>query len=147
MMIHRRALAAGIRTKITAHSFRATGITTYLQNGGKLEVAQQMAGPRIRPDYRPLRPAQRFRGARRGGENCVLNSETRPHRCGRAVRLKKITGPLSSTVFDPPLHLTRALTAQRSIRLRANRTAAIPLPINIMLPGSGTAAVVSPPLN
>src|SRR5579884_645049 len=44
MMIQRRARAAGIRTKISAHSFRATGITTYLQNGGKLEVAQQMAG-------------------------------------------------------------------------------------------------------
>jgi len=31
-------------TKISAHSFRATGITTYLQNGGKLEIAQHMAG-------------------------------------------------------------------------------------------------------
>jgi integrase/recombinase XerD len=44
MMIQRRALAAGIATKISCHSFRATGITTYLQNGGKLEVAQRMAG-------------------------------------------------------------------------------------------------------
>ena len=44
VMIQRRAAAAGIRTKISAHSFRATGITTYLQNGGKLEVAQAMAG-------------------------------------------------------------------------------------------------------
>ena len=44
MMIQRRALSAGIRTKVSAHSFRATGITTYLQNGGKLEIAQQMAG-------------------------------------------------------------------------------------------------------
>jgi integrase/recombinase XerD len=44
MMIQRRATAAGIATKISCHSFRATGITTYLQNGGKLEVAQQMAG-------------------------------------------------------------------------------------------------------
>lgn len=44
MMIQRRAKAAGLRTKISAHSFRATGITTYLQNGGKLEIAQQMAG-------------------------------------------------------------------------------------------------------
>jgi integrase/recombinase XerD len=43
-MIQRRALAAGLRTKISAHSFRATGITTYLQNGGKLEIAQRMAG-------------------------------------------------------------------------------------------------------
>ena len=34
----------GIETKISCHSFRATGITTYLQNGGKLEIAQQMAG-------------------------------------------------------------------------------------------------------
>ncbi len=44
MMIQRRATAAGIETKVSCHSFRATGITTYLQNGGKLEVAQQMAG-------------------------------------------------------------------------------------------------------
>ena len=41
VMIRRRAIAAGIRTKIGNHTFRATGITTYLQNGGKLEVAQQ----------------------------------------------------------------------------------------------------------
>ena len=43
-MIRKRAAAAGIRTRLSCHSFRATGITTYLQNGGKLEVAQQMAG-------------------------------------------------------------------------------------------------------
>ena len=42
--VQRRATGAGIETKISCHSFRATGITTYLQNGGKLEVAQQMAG-------------------------------------------------------------------------------------------------------
>jgi integrase/recombinase XerD len=44
LMIQRRAVTAGIETKISAHSFRATGITTYLQSGGKLEVAQAMAG-------------------------------------------------------------------------------------------------------
>jgi len=42
-MIRRRALACGLKTKIGNHSFRATGITEYLRNGGKLEVAQQMA--------------------------------------------------------------------------------------------------------
>jgi site-specific recombinase XerD len=42
-MVRRRTEAAGIRTKIGCHSFRATGITEYLRNGGKLEVAQQMA--------------------------------------------------------------------------------------------------------
>ena len=42
-MIRRRAMVVGIRTKIGNHSFRATGITEYLRNGGKLEIAQQMA--------------------------------------------------------------------------------------------------------
>ena len=42
-MIRRRALAAGIKTAIGCHTFRATGITAYLKNGGKLEIAQQMA--------------------------------------------------------------------------------------------------------
>jgi integrase/recombinase XerD len=42
-MIRRRALAAGIETEIGCHTFRATGITAYLKNGGRLEVAQQMA--------------------------------------------------------------------------------------------------------
>lgn len=42
-MIRRRAEAAGVQTKIGCHTFRATGITEYLRNGGKLEIAQQMA--------------------------------------------------------------------------------------------------------
>ena len=42
-MIRRRAKAAGIQTKIGNHTFRATGITAYLKNGGKLESAQQIA--------------------------------------------------------------------------------------------------------
>jgi integrase/recombinase XerC len=42
-MIHRRAAAAGIATLIGNHSLRATGITTYLKNGGALENAAAMA--------------------------------------------------------------------------------------------------------
>jgi site-specific recombinase XerD len=42
-MIRRRAEAAGIETKIGNHSFRATGITAYLKNGGTLEKAASMA--------------------------------------------------------------------------------------------------------
>jgi len=42
-MIGRRAETAGIHTRIGCHSFRATGITEYLRNGGRLEIAQQMA--------------------------------------------------------------------------------------------------------
>jgi integrase len=42
-MIRRRAAAAGIATKLGNHSFRATGITAYLKNGGTLEKAAAMA--------------------------------------------------------------------------------------------------------
>jgi site-specific recombinase XerD len=42
-MVTRRALAAGIDTKIGNHTFRATGITAYLKNGGTLENAAAMA--------------------------------------------------------------------------------------------------------
>ena len=42
-MVRRRALAVGIKTLIGNHSFRATGITTYLKNGGTLENAAAMA--------------------------------------------------------------------------------------------------------
>lgn len=42
-MIRRRAKAAGIKTRIGNHTLRATGITTYLRNDGRLEHAQTMA--------------------------------------------------------------------------------------------------------
>ncbi len=42
-MIGRRAAAAGIETRVGNHSFRATGITAYLKNGGTLENAAAMA--------------------------------------------------------------------------------------------------------
>ncbi len=42
-MVRRRGLAAGIETAIGNHSFRATGITAYLKNGGTLERAAAMA--------------------------------------------------------------------------------------------------------
>jgi site-specific recombinase XerD len=43
LMIARRRTAAGIATRLGNHSFRATGITAYLKNGGTLEKAAQMA--------------------------------------------------------------------------------------------------------
>jgi integrase len=42
-MIQRRAKAAGITTRVGNHTFRATGVTAYLKNGGTLERAAQMA--------------------------------------------------------------------------------------------------------
>jgi site-specific recombinase XerD len=42
-MVRRRALKVGVVEKIGNHSFRGTGITTYLENDGTLELAQEMA--------------------------------------------------------------------------------------------------------
>ena len=42
-MVRRRAAVAGIKTRIGNHTFRATGITAYLKNGGTLEQAAAMA--------------------------------------------------------------------------------------------------------
>ncbi len=42
-MVKRRALAAGLPDTVCCHSFRATGITIYLEHGGTLEKAQQLA--------------------------------------------------------------------------------------------------------
>jgi integrase len=42
-MIQRRAADLGMRIKIGCHTFRATGITAYLEAGGTLESAQLMA--------------------------------------------------------------------------------------------------------
>jgi site-specific recombinase XerD len=42
-MIQRRAKSADITTRVGNHTFRATGVTAYLKNGGTLERAAQMA--------------------------------------------------------------------------------------------------------
>ncbi len=42
-MIKRRALAAGLPYSTCCHTFRATGITAYLENGGTIENAQAIA--------------------------------------------------------------------------------------------------------
>jgi integrase/recombinase XerD len=41
--VKRRAPAAGISAAACCHTFRATGITAYLENGGTLENAQKIA--------------------------------------------------------------------------------------------------------
>jgi site-specific recombinase XerD len=42
-MVRRRARHAGIDIPIGCHTFRATGITNFIQNGGELKEAQKMA--------------------------------------------------------------------------------------------------------
>jgi integrase len=42
-MVQRRAADLGMRIRVGCHTFRATGITAYLEAGGTLENAQAMA--------------------------------------------------------------------------------------------------------
>jgi integrase len=42
-MVKRRAKKAGLPPRTCCHSFRATGITAYLENGGTIEKAQTIA--------------------------------------------------------------------------------------------------------
>jgi site-specific recombinase XerD len=43
-MLKRRLKQAGLPAHYSPHSFRATGITNFLENEGTLEAAQQIAG-------------------------------------------------------------------------------------------------------
>ncbi len=43
-MVKRRAREAGLPPELCSHSFRATGITNYLNHGGTLETAARIAG-------------------------------------------------------------------------------------------------------
>lgn len=42
-MVKKRAVAAGLPSSTRCHTFRATGITAYLENGGTIEKAQAIA--------------------------------------------------------------------------------------------------------
>jgi site-specific recombinase XerD len=44
LMVKRRLKDADLPTIYSNHSFRAAGITNFLENGGNLEVAQRIAG-------------------------------------------------------------------------------------------------------
>jgi integrase/recombinase XerD len=43
-MVRRRAADAGVDAPISNHSFRAIGLTDYMENGGDITIAQRMAG-------------------------------------------------------------------------------------------------------
>ena len=43
-LVEKRASASGIVKRVCCHSFRATGITEYMNAGGTIEIAQQIAG-------------------------------------------------------------------------------------------------------
>ncbi len=58
-MIRRRARDVGVRTKIGCHSFRATGITEYLEERRQAGNSAADGQSRVSPYNGPLRPPQR----------------------------------------------------------------------------------------
>jgi integrase len=43
-LVEKRAKASGILKKVCCRSFRATGVTEYMNSGGTFEIAQGIAG-------------------------------------------------------------------------------------------------------
>ena len=43
-LVQARAQASGLKKRVCCHSFRATGITEYMNAGGALDIAQRIAG-------------------------------------------------------------------------------------------------------
>ena len=43
-LVQARARACGLEKRVCCHSFRATGITAYMNAGGALDIAQRIAG-------------------------------------------------------------------------------------------------------
>jgi integrase/recombinase XerD len=43
-LVEKRAKAGGIQKRVCCHSFRATGVTQYMNSGGTIEIAQRIAG-------------------------------------------------------------------------------------------------------
>jgi site-specific recombinase XerC len=72
-MLKRRLKQAGLPAHYSPHSFRATGITNFLENDGTLEAAQRIARSRGQPDHETLRPTGPEGFARGYGANSILS--------------------------------------------------------------------------
>jgi integrase/recombinase XerD len=87
-MVQRRAKAAGIETRIGNHTFRATGITAYLKNSGKLEVAQHIANhesPRTTKLYETFGSAKAS-GSKCGAHPDLQKSKGRGRKTGAVIQ-------------------------------------------------------------
>ena len=53
-LVEKRAKASGILKRVCCHSFRATGVTEYMNSGGTIEIAQRIAGTYESVDHQDL---------------------------------------------------------------------------------------------
>ena len=80
-MVRRRARRAGLPPSINCHSFRATGITNHLSNGGGLEDARAIAAHESlrRPRGCTTAPGTRSRSTKSSGSGSEVGASCLPH--------------------------------------------------------------------
>ena len=88
-MIKRCARKAGLPAEICAHSFRGTGITEYLRNGGDFEVAARIAGHESTRTTQPLQSSPGGDLARRNRADPHLSArdDGRTTQAGRSLEI------------------------------------------------------------
>ena len=67
-LVEKRARTSGILKRVCCHSFRATGVTEYMNSGGTIEIAQRIAGHTSPATTRIYDP----KNANGGAENRVV---------------------------------------------------------------------------
>ena len=149
-MIKRRARQAGLPTEICAHSFRGTGITEYLRNGGDLESRGTDRGARVDPHHAALQSPERRDLARRDRAHPHLNASAPVAPClsgGSCPRIaKQGTRPrLDRSGNDQSGRIRSSLTASIKIGAGSVRrcpgVAALPRPCRGSRPHSARATM------
>jgi site-specific recombinase XerD len=103
-MIKRRAAAAGLPPAICCHSFRATGITAYLENGGTIDVNQPYC--LLRQRYSGFGPWRRSPGDQADSPRIVARA------AGSAIPLQPVL--LLASVSPPATELSSRLVYSES---------------------------------
>ena len=80
-LVEKRARTSGILKRVCCHSFRATGVTEYMNSGGTIEIAQ-----RILKEYRcwPSCSGKRLRAHSQAQNEAGLYSYAAKRRCARS---------------------------------------------------------------
>ena len=114
-MIKRRASAAGLPASTCCHTFRATGITAYLSNGGTLEHAQRIAG-----HASPKTTKLYDRTAVRAGWDATPAAPARGERGARAAQPIEPAGPIACAPKEAHAMTAPVWGLELSVRLPAH---------------------------
>ena len=115
-MIKRRAAAAGLPPSTCCHTFRATGITAYLSNGGTLEHAQRIAG------HASPKTTKLYDHRRRDRAHRDLELAVRPGAAPRGTAVRRV-----GTDARPAAEAATAVFVWRGRAIRSGVFASCPL--------------------